>query len=128
MLHKYNITPMPHCYQTRQKTKVHDAMLHHLNTLMDGIDAAATPKLYLQECITLYRYFTDRLDIFTHFPNLKPIMWNKMTEMERVILADLQKLPSMLESNQTYVNDLLLKRYLLLETLSAMENLRLTYW
>ncbi len=51
-----------------------------------------------------------------------------MAEMEKVILADLQKLPSMLESNQTYVNDLLLKRYLLLEALTAMENLRLTYW
>jgi hypothetical protein len=48
--------------------------------------------------------------------------------MERGILADLQKLPSMLESNQTYVNDLLLKRYLLMDALSAMENLRLTYW
>jgi len=119
---------MPHHYQTRQKTKVHNEILQHLKKIMDGIEAASTPKTRLQECITLYEYFTDRLDIFTHFPLLKPIMWDKMAEMEKGVLADLQKLPSMLESNQTYVNDLLLKRYLLLEVLTAMENLRLTYW
>ena len=119
---------MLHRYQTRQKTKVHESMLHDLRKLMDGIDAASTPKLRLQACIALYQYFTDHLDVFTHFPLLKPIIWDKMAEMEKGILADLQKLPSMLESKQTYVNDLLLKRYLLLEALSAMENLRLTYW
>jgi hypothetical protein len=119
---------MPHCYQTRQKTKVHNDILQHLKKIMDGIEAASTPKIRYQEYITLCQYFTDRLDVFTHFPRLKPIMWDKMAEMEKVILADLEKLPSMLESNQTYVNDLLLKRYLLLEALTAMENLRLTYW
>lgn len=119
---------MPHRYQTRQKTKVHNDILQHLKKLMDGIDAAKTPKMRLQECITLYQYFTDNLTVFTHFPLLKPIIWDKMAEMEKGILADLQKIPSMLESNQTYVNDLLLKRYLLLEALTAMENLRLTYW
>ena len=119
---------MPHHYHTRQQTKIHDAMLQDLKKLMDGIDAASTPKTRLQACIALYQYFTDNLNIFTYFPLLKPIMWDKMAEMERGILADLQKLPSMLESNKTYVNDLLLKRYLLLEALTAMENLRLTYW
>jgi len=128
MLHKNNITPMPHHYQTRQKTKVHNDMLQHIKKIMDKIESASTPKIRLQECITLYQYFTDQLDIFTHFPLLKPIVWDKMAEMEKGILDDLQKLPSMLEPNQTYVNDLLLKRYLLLEALSAMENLRLTYW
>jgi hypothetical protein len=119
---------MPHRYQTRQKTKVHNSMLQDLKKIMDGIDAASTPKIRFQEYITLCQYFTDNLTVFTHFPLLKPIMWDKMVEMEKVVLADLQKLPSMLESNQTYVNDLLLKRYLLLEVLTAMENLRLTYW
>jgi hypothetical protein len=119
---------MPHCYQTRQKTKIHNEILQHLKKILDGIEAASTPKTRLQACITLYQYFTDHLNVFTHFPLLKPIMWDKMAEMEKGILVDLQKLPSMLESNQTYVNDLLLKRYLLLDALSAMENLRLTYW
>jgi hypothetical protein len=119
---------MPHRYQTRQKTRVRNAILQDLKKIMDGIDAASTPKIRFQEYITLCQYFTDRLDIFTHFPRLKPIMWDKMAEMEKVVLADLQKLPSMLEPNQTYVNDLLLKRYLLLDVLTAMENLRLTYW
>ena len=119
---------MPHHYHTRQKTNAHNDMLHHLKKIMDGMDAASTPKMRLQEYITLCQYFTDNLTIFAHFPLLKPIMWDKMTEMEKGVLADLQKLPSMLESNQTYVNDLLIKRYLLLDALSAMENLRLTYW
>ena len=119
---------MPHHYQTRQKTKVRNDILQHLKKIMDGIEAASTPKIRYQEYIVLCQYLTERLDVFTHFPRLKPIMWDKMAEMEKVILADLQKLPSMLESNKTYVNDLLLKRYLLMEALSAMENLRLTYW
>jgi hypothetical protein len=119
---------MPHHYQTRQKTKIHDTILQDLKKIMDGIEAASTPKIRYQEYIALCQYFTERLDVFTHFPRLKPIMWDKMAEMEKVILVDLQKLPSMLESKQTYVNDLLLKRYLLLEALNAMENLRLTYW
>ena len=119
---------MPHCYQTRQKTKVRNDILQNLKKIMDKIEAASTPKTRLQSCITLYQYFTVHLNIFTYFPLLKPIMWNKMAEMEKGVLADLQKLPSILESNQTYVNDLLLKRYLLMDALSAMENLRLTYW
>ena len=119
---------MPHHYPTRQQTKIRESMLQDLKKIMDTIDAASTPKMRLQACITLYQYFTVHLNIFTYFPLLKPIMWDKMAEMEKGILVDLQKLPSMLESNQTYVNDLLLKRYLLMDALSAMENLRLTYW
>ncbi len=119
---------MPHRYPTRQRTKVHDSMLHDLMRLMDEIEEASTPKIRLQACIALCQYFTEHLNIFTYFPQLKPIMWDKMVEIERGVLDDLQKLPSMLESNKTYVNDLLIKRYLLIEALSAMENLRLTYW
>ena len=119
---------MPHRYQTRQKTKVHNEMLQDLKKIMDGIETATTPTIRYQEYITLCQYFTNHLNIFTYFPQLKPIMWNKMAEMEKGVLADLQKLPSMLESKQTYVNDLLLKRYVLLEALTSMENLRLTYW
>ena len=103
-------------------------MLHDLKRLMDDIETAPTPKVRLQGCIALYQYITDHLTLFTHFPQLKPIIWDKMVEMEKDVLADLQKLPSVLEPNNTYNNDKLLKRYLLLETLTAMENLRLTYW
>lgn len=122
---------MSHPYETRLQTKRKEILYKEsldINRLIDRIDAALTPKTRIQEMITFCQYFMGHHIIVAQNPSIKSSLWDKLVEMEQYALIDLQKLPPTLQSDQSYNNDLLVKRYLLIDFLTVMENVRLTYW